>query len=124
MEKIRRLIMKRIPMILALGLLIVGASAYSYKLEAGPWVVKFNSSQKLIDTNQDIGGYADVIKLIDQDENLVAWIYLYSFSEQTYVGSYLDSLMNISKKSSQVTNATEKSLVIDGYQGKMADGAG
>lgn len=114
--------MKRILIVLALSLLIACVSAYSYKLEAGPWVVKFNSSQKLIDTNQNVGGYADVIKLIDQDENLVAWIYLYSFSEQTYVGSYLDSLMNISKKSSQVTNATEKSLVIDGYPGKMAEG--
>ncbi len=114
--------MKRLLMILALGVLIVAASAYSYKIESGPWVVKFNSSQKLIDSSQNVGGSAEVIKLIDQDENLVAWINLYSFSTQLYVDSYLDTLMNISIRSMQITNATEGSSAIDGSVGKVAEG--
>jgi hypothetical protein len=114
--------MKRILMILAFGLLIAIASAHSYKLEAGPWVVEFNSSQKLIDTNQNVGGSAEIIKLIDQDDNLVAWINLYSFSTQLYVNSYIDTLLNISIKSPQISNTTERSLIIDGSAGKAAEG--
>jgi hypothetical protein len=114
--------MKRILMILALWLLIAIASAHLYKLEAGPWIVEFNSSQELIDTNQNVGGSAEVIKLIDQDDNLVAWINLYSFSTQLYVNSYLETLLNISIKSMQIQSTTERALIIDGSAGKGAEG--
>jgi hypothetical protein len=107
--------------LLVFGFLGITTQAVPYQLEAGPWVVNFNSSQKLIDKNENVGS-AELIELLDENDNRVGWISLYTYDTQMQANRFLDKLLNISIGILQIDNATRKSVVIDRTEGRMSEG--
>jgi hypothetical protein len=93
-----------------------------YWFNPKPWLIEFNCSQELkAEIELEDIGY--VLYLYDREGHRVAWISTYKFNRITEVNNqYLDGMLDILASNYQVTSPTKKSIIVDGTQGRMAEG--
>jgi hypothetical protein len=93
-----------------------------YRFMSEPWIVEFNSSQKL-KAKTDIVGQSNLINLFDRSDHLVAWIELTSSDTVLQATKMaLDEYLDNAAGSFKVTSPTKKTVIIDGTEGRMAEG--
>ncbi|MDM7935527.1 MAG: hypothetical protein QUS08_09095 [Methanothrix sp.] len=93
-----------------------------YDIPAGPWVVEFNSSQRL-EATAEISGKGWIITLIDGVGHEVAWFFLSSFSNLlSATDDSLDKMLDSFIESYRLTSPIKSSMIVDGTEGRYAEG--